>query len=88
QLFWNNLTKTGRVNELKLGLQLYFMNGIGEGIKTSLKMKDIGLGMLKTKRMSPMEILGGHGCKDAKGLQAILAKAQAIEEAKIGKAGA
>lgn len=88
QLFWNNLTKTGRVNELKLGLQLYFMNGISEGIKTSLKMKDIGLGMLKAKRMSPMEILGGHGCKDAKGLHAILAKAKEIEEAKIGKAGA
>ncbi len=38
QLFWNNLTKTGRVNELKLGLSLYFMNGFGEGIKTALKM--------------------------------------------------
>jgi quinone-modifying oxidoreductase subunit QmoC len=64
------------------------MNGIGEGIKTSLKMKDIGLGMLKTKRMTPMELLGGHGCKDAKGLHAILKKAQEIEAAKIGIHGA
>jgi len=87
QLFWNNLTKTGRVNELKLGLSLYFMNGFGEGIKTALKMKDIGLGMLKTKRMTPMEMLGGHGCKDTKGFHAMLKKAQELEDARIGKSG-
>ncbi len=85
QLFWDNLTKKGRVNELTLGLQLYFMNGIAEGIKTSLKMKDIGLGMWKAKRLNPMEILGGHGCKDTKGLHAILEKARQIEDAKIAK---
>ena len=78
-LFWDNLVKTGRVNELKLGLSLYFMNGFGEGVKTALKMKDIGLGMLKTKRMSPMEYFGGHKCKDANGLQAILKKAEELE---------
>jgi quinone-modifying oxidoreductase subunit QmoC len=87
QLFWNNLTRTGRVNELKLGLALYFMNGIGEGIKTSLKMQNIGLGMLKTKRLSPMELIGGHKCKDAKGLQAILKKAEELEAARIPAAG-
>jgi quinone-modifying oxidoreductase subunit QmoC len=85
QLFWDNLVKTGRVNELKLGLSLYFMNGIGDGIKTSLKMKDIGLGMMKTKRLNVMEAIGGHKCKDAKGLQAILKKAGEIESAKIEK---
>jgi quinone-modifying oxidoreductase subunit QmoC len=85
KLFWKNLTKTGRVNELKLGLSLYFMNGLSEGVKTSLKMKNIGLGMVKTKRMNPMEILGGHSCKDAKGLQAILDKAREIELAKAQK---
>jgi quinone-modifying oxidoreductase subunit QmoC len=82
ELFWKNLEKTGRVNELKLGLSLYFMNGFGEGVKTALKMKDIGLGMVKTKRMNPMEIMGGHSCKDKAGLQKILAKAREIEEAK------
>ncbi|HHB91856.1 MAG TPA: 4Fe-4S dicluster domain-containing protein [Thioploca sp.] len=82
QKFWNNLSKKGRVNELKLGLSLYFMNGFMEGIKTSLKMQKIGLGMWKTKRMDPMEILGGHGCKDTKGLQAMLKKASEIEAAK------
>ena len=87
QLFWDNLTKTGRVNELRLGLSLYFMNGIGEGIKTSLKMQKIGLGMLMTKRLTPMELIGGHKCKDAKGLQAILKKAAELEAARIPVAG-
>ncbi|MCU7958802.1 MAG: 4Fe-4S dicluster domain-containing protein [gamma proteobacterium symbiont of Bathyaustriella thionipta] len=83
QLFWDNLVKKGRVNELKLGISLYFMNGFSEGIKTSLKMKDIGLGMLKTKRMSPMEMLGGHGVKDSAGFQKMLKKAQELEDKRI-----
>jgi quinone-modifying oxidoreductase subunit QmoC len=61
------------------------MNGFGEGIKTALKMKDVGMGMVKTKRMSPMELLGGHKCKDAGGLQKILKKAREIELAKAEK---
>ncbi len=80
--FWKNLSKKGRVNELKLGLALYFMNGVGEGVKTALKMKDVGLGLTKTKRMNPMEMVGGHGCKDAAGLRAILDKAREIELAR------
>jgi len=87
ELFWKNLSKTGRVNELKLGLALYFMNGFGEGVKTSLKMKDIGLGMFLTKRLNPLELIGGHKCKDAKGLQAILKKAEELEAARIPAAG-
>ena len=83
--FWNNLVKKGRVNELKLGMGLYFMNGFGEGVKTALKMKDVGLGLTKTKRMNPMEMLGGHGCKDAAGLRAVLDKAREIELARAQK---
>jgi len=85
QRFWDNLYKTGRVNELKLGLSLYFMNGFIQGIKTALSMQKIGLGMLKSQRMDPLEILGGHHCKDSKGLQAALTKAQQIEESKAAK---
>lgn len=85
QKFWDNLYKKGRVNELKLGLALYFMNGFAEGVKTSLKMQKIGLGMWKTKRMTPMEMVGGHGCKDIKGLHAILDKARQIEEGKAAQ---
>ena len=87
QMFWNNLNKKGRVNELKLGLSLYFMNGFGEGVKTSLKMKDIGLGMLKTKRMTINEAFGGHGVKDLSGFQKIMNKAHELEDARIQKGG-
>jgi quinone-modifying oxidoreductase subunit QmoC len=85
QMFWDNLSKKGRVNELKLGLSLYFMNGFGEGVKTALKMRKIGQGMFFAGRMTPVEMLGGHGCKDAKGLKAALDKARQIEEAKAAK---
>ena len=86
KIFWDNIAKTGRANELKMGMSLYFMNGVGEGVKTALKNKAIGQAMFKTKRMNPMEMFGGgHGCKDAKGLQAIIAKAQEIEAAKLKK---
>ncbi len=87
QKFWQNLNKKGRVNELKLGLSLYFMNGFGEGVKTSLKMKDIGLGMLKTKRMAVNEAFGGHGVKDLSGFQKIMKKAHELEDARIQKSG-
>ena len=80
QKMWDNLTNKGRTNELKLGLALYFMNGVGEGIKKSLAMKDIGLGMWKTKRLTPMEMIGGHGIKDQAGFHKMLAKAAEIED--------
>ena len=83
--FWNNLAKKGRVNELKLGLALYFMNGFFEGIKTALKNQKLGLNMVKTKRMNVMEMMGGHGVNDTSGLHAILKKAREIEDAKIAE---
>jgi quinone-modifying oxidoreductase subunit QmoC len=83
QLFWDNLTKKGRVNELTLGLQIYFMNGLVEGIKTSLNMQKVGLGMLLAKRMCMMELVHTNGVKDLDGLNAILAKAREIEDENI-----
>ncbi len=85
-MFWKNLTKKGRVNELKLGVALYFMNGFVEGVKTALKAAPLGMNMIKTKRMSPMEYFGGHGVKDTAGLHAILKKAREIEDKKRGLA--
>jgi quinone-modifying oxidoreductase subunit QmoC len=87
QLFWDNLTKNGRVNELTLGMSLYFINGLAEGVKASLKMKGVGLGMMKSKRMNPMGIVGGHAVKDLKGFQAMISKAQELEAARIAKHG-
>jgi len=48
-------------------------------------MQKVGIGMVLAKRLNPFEILGGHGCKDNKGLQAILKKAREIEDAKAVK---
>ena len=83
--FWNNLAAKGRVNELKLGLALYFLNGFVSGVVTALKAAPLGLNMWKAKRLSAMELFGGHGIKDTKGLHAILKKAREIEDAKMKK---
>jgi quinone-modifying oxidoreductase subunit QmoC len=86
-LFWNNLAKKGRVNELKLTLAHYFRDGLAAGIRNGLAMKDVGLGLLKAKRLNPMEIAGGHAIKDLKGFHAIIAKAREIEDRKQGLGG-
>jgi len=83
-MFWKNLTKRGRTNELMLTLNLYFANGIGPGIQTAMNMQKIGLGMVLAGRLNPMEIFGGHSVKDLKGFHAVLAKAKEIEDRKKG----
>lgn len=83
QLFWDNLAKNGRVNELWLGVNLYFMNGFVNGIKVALGMAGIGLGMLKSGRLSLKELVGGHTVKDKKGFKAMIKKAQELEAARI-----
>jgi len=83
QLFWDNLAKNGRVNELWLGVNLYFMNGFVEGVKVALGMAGIGLNMLKAGRLSITELVGGHTVKDKKGFQAMIKKAQELEAARI-----
>ncbi len=85
QMFWENLEKEGRVNEAWLGIKLYFMNGFVEGIRTSLRMAPVGLGMLRTKRFNPFALVPGmhKGVKGKRGLQAILKKAHAIEAARV-----
>jgi heterodisulfide reductase subunit C2 len=78
--FWENCIRTGRVNELRLTLGLYFQDGFVAGIKKAWEMRNIGLGLLKAKRLNPFELLGGHRCKDQAGIHAMLAKAREIEE--------
>ena len=77
--FWKNCTRTGRVNELGLTLGLYFREGLVAGIKKGWSMRAVALGLLKAKRLNPFELFKGHRCKDAKGIQAMLAKARQIE---------
>ena len=82
-LFWDNLAKNGRINELWLGINLYFMNGFAEGIKVAMANQKLGLNMIKAGRMAISELWGGHTVKDKKGFQAMLAKAREIEEGNI-----
>jgi quinone-modifying oxidoreductase subunit QmoC len=83
-LFWDNLVKRGRVNELKFSLAMYFKDGFVQGIKNALAMQDAGLGLVRAKRLNPMELLGGHKCKDVAGLHKIVARAREIENRKQG----
>jgi quinone-modifying oxidoreductase subunit QmoC len=78
--FWGNCIRGGRVNELKLTLGLYFRDGLLAGLKKGWAMRAVGLGLLKAKRLNPFELLGGHACKDRKGVAAMLAKAREIEQ--------
>jgi quinone-modifying oxidoreductase subunit QmoC len=84
KLFWDNIVKYGRVNELKFSLSMYFRDGVGQGIKNAMAMQSVGLGLMKAKRLSPMEIVGGHTCKDKSGIQKMIAKARALEDARRG----
>ena len=84
KLFWDNLVRKGRVNELKLTLFHYFRGGLMSGIREALAMQGIGKGMLRAGRLNPMELFGGHALKDLKGFHAIVAKAREIEDRKKG----
>jgi len=86
KIFWNNIIRTGRANELTLSISLYFMDGLVSGIKTGLQMLPMGLDMLKTKRLDPMGLMMHHGCKDAGKIRAMVKKARAIEDERKGVA--
>ena len=79
-MFWKNISTTGRVNELKLSVGLYFMDGIVSGIKKGLEMLPVGLGLLKTGRLNPFGLFSAHGIKGKSDLQKMLKKAREIED--------
>ncbi|MCU7905724.1 MAG: 4Fe-4S dicluster domain-containing protein [Candidatus Thiodiazotropha sp. (ex Epidulcina cf. delphinae)] len=83
QIFWDNLMKKGRVNELKLGLSIYFKDGFGQGVKNAMANRKLGQNMMKAKRMNAMEMFSGHRIKDLTGFQKIINKAQEIETGNI-----
>ena len=84
KLFWDSLAKTGRVNELKFSLAMYFKDGFVQGIKNALAMQSIGLALVKAKRLNPMELFGGHKCRDPGSIHKMIAKAREIEDRKKG----
>lgn len=86
KIFWDNAVKYGRTNELRFSLSMYFKDGFGQGVKNAMAMQGVGLGLMKAKRLNPMEIVSGHTCKDRSGIQKMIAKAQEIEDRRRGLA--
>ena len=78
--FFDNFRRAGRVNELKLTLGLYFKDGFVSGLRKAWEMRHVGLGLLKAGRLNPLELVRGHRVKDTRGLAAMLAKAEQIEQ--------
>jgi quinone-modifying oxidoreductase subunit QmoC len=85
-IFWENCTKTGRVNELRMTISVYFREGFVSGIKKMWALRDIGRGLFFAKRLNPMELFVSHGCKDKDGLRRALKKADEIEARRRGYA--
>jgi quinone-modifying oxidoreductase subunit QmoC len=84
KIFWDNISKKGRVNETSLSIKLYFMDGFGAGIKKAMEMANTGFGMLRTKRLDPLALISHKGVENPKQLQAMLKKAQEIEARRKG----
>ena len=59
---------------------VYFKDGLAAGIRKGWEMRRVALGLLKSGRLNPFELFGGHRCKDQKGVAAMLKKAREIEE--------
>ncbi|MBF0284318.1 MAG: 4Fe-4S dicluster domain-containing protein [Magnetococcales bacterium] len=84
EVFWDNITSTGRVGEAGLTMKLYFIDGIGPGIQRGLEMKNQALGMLKTKRLNPIPFRSK--IKGFAGFKAMLDKAFELEAKKESNA--
>ena len=80
KMFWDNIARTGRVNEPRLSLKLYFMNGFASGIKRTWQMRNVGFGMLRTGRFNPLRLISPGGIKAKRDLQTILRRAYEIED--------
>ena len=78
-IFWRNIAKSGRVNEMELSLRLYFMDGFVKGVKKGLEMAGVGLGMLRTGRLNPFGLFAHKGCKGKQDIQKMLKHAHEIE---------
>jgi quinone-modifying oxidoreductase subunit QmoC len=65
-------------------ISVYFKDGLIPGIKKFWALRDIGAGLMKAKRLNPMELFVNHGCKDKDGLRRALKKADEIEARRRG----
>jgi quinone-modifying oxidoreductase subunit QmoC len=87
KIFWDNISKNGRVNETSLSIKLYFMDGYSAGVKKAVEMANTGLGMFRTKRLNPLALISYKGIENPKQLQSMLKKAREIEARRKGYSG-
>jgi quinone-modifying oxidoreductase subunit QmoC len=78
--FWDNIYKLGRIDEKEVAQRYFLGHGLGPGFRLMLENKDMGLGMLRKKRM---KLLPEKPIKNIKSLRKMLDKATAM-----GKGGA
>jgi quinone-modifying oxidoreductase, subunit QmoC len=88
-VFWKGIYDTGRVDESVVPVQYCLKDGMIAGLKKSLSMLDIGLALLKAKRMVPklfippnITIPPSHKIKGLKQLQKMLDKAATMNARK------
>ena len=84
KIFWDNISTTGRVNETRLSIRLYFMDGFMKGLKTAFAMRKVGLGMLLTRRLNPFGLFASGGIRNKSQLQQMLKRAYEIEDKRKG----
>jgi len=87
KIFWDNISKNGRVNETSLSIKLYFMDGYSAGVKKAVEMANTGLGMFRTKRLNLLALISYKGIENPKQLQSMLKKAREIEARRKGYSG-
>lgn len=80
QKFWDNIVRLGRIDEKDVAQRYFLGHGLVPGIKLMMENKDMGLGMLRKKRM---KLLPERPIKNIKSLRKMLDKAKTM-----GKGGA
>ncbi|MEW6184992.1 MAG: 4Fe-4S dicluster domain-containing protein [Thermodesulfobacteriota bacterium] len=78
--FWGNIYRLGRVDEKDVALRYFLSHKLGQAIKLMLENKNMGIGMLRYKRM---KVLPERPIKNIKSFKKMLDKAKAM-----GKGGA
>lgn len=82
--FWGSIEKLGRIDESMTPVKYMMADGVGAGIKKMLEFKNMGITMLKHRRM---KLLPERPIKGIKGMRKMLEKAAKMSaEGKGGKA--
>ena len=83
-IFWKNIAKSGRVNELGAEPPALFHGRLHERHQEGPGNGRYGLGMPKTKRLNPFGLVAHKGIKGKADLHKMLKKAYEIENKRKG----